>query len=115
MEKNFLKDSPLGKVSSYEGNYQPNLLCPLPRDVFRKKLGIENELPFYGYDLWNAYELSWLNQKGKPISAIAQFLMPCASPNIIEAKSFKLYLNSFHQTKFLLNDQNADMLQQQKT
>ncbi|MBS0350997.1 MAG: NADPH-dependent 7-cyano-7-deazaguanine reductase QueF, partial [Proteobacteria bacterium] len=103
MEKDLIIDqSPLGKPTVYRGEYNPDLLFPIARSPFRKDLGIESSLPFYGHDLWNAYELSWLDNKGKPISAIAQFLFPCTSPNLIEAKSFKLYLNSFHQTR--LND-----------
>ncbi len=92
--------SPLGKPATYSGNYRADLLFPIARAPFRESLGITDQPPFYGYDLWNAYEFSWLNPKGKPISAIAQFVWPCGSPNIIESKSFKLYLNSFHQTRF---------------
>lgn len=51
-------------------------------------------------DIWNAYELSWLNLRGKPQIAIATFFIPADSPNIIESKSFKLYLGSFAQTQF---------------
>ena len=93
-------ESPLGKPTTYEGHYNPDLLFPIARSPFRASLGIQDQLPFYGHDLWNSYEFSWLNNKGKPVSAIAQFLIPSASPNIIESKSFKLYLNSFHQTQF---------------
>ena len=95
-----IAQSPLGKPATYSGNYRPDLLFPIARAPFRESLGISSTPPFYGYDLWNSYELSWLNPKGKPISAIAQFVLPCASVNLIEAKSFKLYLNSFHQTRF---------------
>lgn len=96
-----LKQSPLGKSVTYCGDYQPALLFALPRSLKRECLGIHGETPpFYGFDLWNAYEFSWLNPKGKPIAAIAQFLIPCGSPQLIESKAFKLYLNSFHQTQF---------------
>lgn len=104
--------SPLGKTTTYAGEYNPSLLFPIAREPFRKPLGIKGALPFYGHDLWNAYELSWLNAKGKPTSSIAQFLFPCFSPNIIEAKSFKLYLNSFHQTRFDTLEEVKDTLNQ---
>lgn len=102
--------SPLGKTVTYGGEYSAELLFPIARAPFRESLGISGALPFHGHDLWNAYELSWLNHKGKPISAIAQFLFPCFSPNIIEAKSFKLYLNSFHQTRFESAEQVTEIL-----
>jgi 7-cyano-7-deazaguanine reductase len=102
--------SPLGKPVTYGGVYQPNLLFPVARAPFRESLGISNEHPFYGYDLWNAYEFSWLNSKGKPVNAIAQFVLPCGSPNIIESKSFKLYLNSFHQTQFNSMEEVSEIL-----
>lgn len=92
--------SPLGKTVSYDGNYEPRLLFPIARGPFREALGVTGNLPFHGHDLWNAYEFSWLNTKGKPVNVVAQFLFPCSSPNLIEAKSFKLYLNSFHYTRF---------------
>lgn len=96
-----LKESHLGKTVEYLGDYDPSLLFSLPRSLKREALGINGEsLPFYGFDLWNTYEFSWLNEKGKPISAIGQFLIPCQSPKLIESKAFKLYLNSFHQTRF---------------
>lgn len=84
---------------------KPSLLSPVSRNTFRSKLGIQGSPPFYGYDLWNAYEFSWLDKKGQPISAIAQFLIPSHSPNLIEAESFALYLNSFHQASFNHRDE----------
>lgn len=95
-----LEDSPLGKVSTYKDTYSPELLFPIPRKQKREEIGIQGKLPFGGVDIWNAYELSWLNPKGKPEVAIAEIHVPCTSPNIIESKSFKLYLNSLNQTKF---------------
>lgn len=94
------QQSPLGKVSAYIDTYDASLLFPIPRRIKRSELGIEDGLPFDGVDIWNAYELSWLNKKGKPIVAIADFSIPISSPNLIESKSLKLYLNSFNQTKF---------------
>lgn len=101
----YLTNSPLGKKSNYISTYQPNLLYPIARSIQRENIGIHDSLPFYGVDVWNAYELSWLNTKGKPVVAIAQFQLPCFSPNIIESKSFKLYLNSFNNTKFTSLDE----------
>ncbi len=91
--------SPLGKAVSYKTEYDPTLLFPIPRKGKRDEIGVGAALPFMGVDIWNAYELSWLNQRGKPEVAIATFLIPAESPNIVESKSFKLYLNSFNQTK----------------
>jgi 7-cyano-7-deazaguanine reductase len=77
------------------------LLYPIPRQLKRSELGIaDGALPFVGEDLWNAYELSWLNAKGKPQVAVATFRVPADSPNLVESKSLKLYLNSFNQTSF---------------
>ncbi|MEA3543715.1 MAG: NADPH-dependent 7-cyano-7-deazaguanine reductase QueF [Thermodesulfobacteriota bacterium] len=90
---------PLGKVTPYQTEYNPELLCPFPRQIKRDVIGITGDLPFGGYDIWNAFELSWLNQKGKPVVAMGEFHLPCETPNLIESKSFKLYLNSFNQTR----------------
>ncbi|WP_020409507.1 NADPH-dependent 7-cyano-7-deazaguanine reductase QueF [Hahella ganghwensis] len=90
----------LGQSTEYPEHYDPKLLTPIPRQANREKLGISGELPFLGEDLWNGYELSWLNPKGKPVAAIGVFRIPADSPNIIESKSFKLYLNSFNQTSY---------------
>ncbi|MFT2111299.1 NADPH-dependent 7-cyano-7-deazaguanine reductase QueF [Marinomonas sp. 2405UD68-3] len=92
---------PLGQQTEYVSHYDVDLLFPIPRVDKWSEMGIESEkLPFYGEDIWNAYEVSWLDQKGKPIVVVAEFRFPCNSPNIIESKSFKLYLNSFNQTSF---------------
>ena len=92
----------LGQQSAYPNQYDPGLLFPIPRSENRKKLGIEegSHLPFLGVDLWNAFELSWLNPKGKPQIALAEFAIPAESPYMIESKSFKLYLNSLNQHRF---------------
>lgn len=92
----------LGQQSVYPDHYDPGLLFPIPRAENRKKLGIEegSRLPFLGIDLWNAFELSWLNPKGKPQIALAEFTIPAESPFMIESKSFKLYLNSLNQHHF---------------
>jgi 7-cyano-7-deazaguanine reductase len=91
--------SPLGKSSAYQTQYAPELLFPIPRQQKRDELGLTGTLPFFGVDIWNAYELSWLNMRGKPQVAIATVTAPADSPNIVESKSFKLYLNSFNQTR----------------
>jgi 7-cyano-7-deazaguanine reductase len=96
-----LSNLTLGKTTDYISQYNADLLQGVPRSLNRDSLSLTaNNLPFYGEDVWYGYELSWLNSKGKPVVAVAEFRFPCASVNIIESKSFKLYLNSFNQTKF---------------
>lgn len=92
-------DSPLGKTAAYRTDYAPELLFPIARQGKRDELNLNGTLPFFGVDIWNAYEVSWLNMRGKPQVAIATITAPADSPNIIESKSFKLYLNSFNQTR----------------
>ncbi len=93
--------SPLGKATAYRSDYAPELLYPFPRQLKRSELGLNDAaLPFVGEDLWNAYELSWLNPRGKPVVAVGSFRVPADTPNLIESKSLKLYLNSFNQTPF---------------
>lgn len=95
------EQSELGKKSAYESNYNPDKLFPIPRQKNRDSLGIQiKQLPFYGFDYWNHYEVSWLNEKGKPIVALAEIIYSCDSINIIESKSMKLYFNSFNNTYF---------------
>jgi len=101
---------PLGKEVSYPKGYDASLLFPMPRLDARLTLGLTSlpassttlpgALPFKGFDLWNAYELSWLNAKGLPKVVLLRLKVPCTSPSIIESKSLKLYLNSFNQTRF---------------
>lgn len=98
-QMNPVEHSPLGKAVSYSDSYSPELLFPIPRSGKRREIGVPSPLPFHGVDIWNAYELSWLDPRGKPVVALAEFRVPAASPNIIESKSFKLYLNSFAQTR----------------
>ncbi|RIQ52239.1 NADPH-dependent 7-cyano-7-deazaguanine reductase QueF [Bordetella avium] len=94
-----LSDAPLGHNVAYPSEYNAALLFPIARAENRAGLGLDGALPFDGTDIWNAYELSWLDAKGKPRIAMASFRIPASSPNIIESKSFKLYLNSFNQTR----------------
>lgn len=96
-----LENAPLGKKSAYVDRYDASLLFPITRKIKRDEINISESLPFHGYDLWNAYELSWLDMKGKPVVALARIIIPCDSENLIESKSLKLYFNSFNQTAFL--------------
>jgi 7-cyano-7-deazaguanine reductase len=107
--------SPLGKSSAYQSEYAPELLFPIPRLQKREEIGLgagSGTLPFFGVDIWNAYELSWLNMRGKPQVAIATITAPADSPNIVESKSFKLYLNSFNQTRIAGLDALVELLRQ---
>jgi len=91
----------LGKSTQYCSEYTADLLQGVPRSLNRDDLALtQNKLPFVGEDVWYGYELSWLNDKGKPVVAVAEFRFACTSENIVESKSFKLYLNSFNQTRF---------------
>jgi len=94
------EQSQLGKASAYVDQYDASLLFPIPRLGKRAEIGVTGTPPFFGADLWTAFELSWLNPRGKPQVALAHITVPCESPNIIESKSFKLYLNSFNNTRF---------------
>jgi 7-cyano-7-deazaguanine reductase len=95
-----LTDSPLGKNSKYPDQYAPELLFPVARSPLRKEIGINENLPFYGADFWTAYEISWLDLRGKPRVAMGRLNVPATSPKIVESKSLKLYLNSFNQSRF---------------
>lgn len=94
------EDSELGKKSEYVTSYDPELLFAIPRKSKRDEIAVPEILPFYGFDLWNHYEVSWLNEKGKPVVAIAEIIYGCETPKLIESKSMKLYFNSFNQTVF---------------
>ena len=97
---NHPEHSQLGKTSAYVDQYDASLLFPIPRAGKRAELGLSASTPFFGADMWTAFELSWLNLRGKPQVALAHFTVPCETPNLIESKSFKLYLNSFNNTQF---------------
>lgn len=105
--------SQLGKVSAYQTEYDASLIFPIPRQTKRDEIGVLAgvALPFFGMDWWNAYEVSWLNLRGKPQVAIVSVMAPADSPNIVESKSFKLYLNSFNQTKLAGVDALRSLLQ----
>jgi len=94
------EQSQLGKVSAYPDRYDATQLYPIARAPNRSEIGVGATLPFLGADLWTAFELGWLNRRGKPQVALGHFTVPCETPNIIESKSFKLYLGSFNNTPF---------------
>ena len=94
------EESQLGKPVAYPDRYDASLLYPIARASKREEIGIAGAPPFFGADLWTAYELSWLNPRGKPQLALAHFTIPCETPNITESKSLKLYLGSFNGTVF---------------
>lgn len=106
-----IDQSPLGRATSYPSQYAPELLFPIARDLSREQL--PKPVPvFYGFDIWTGYEISWLDASGKPSVAIAEFRVPCESQCIIESKSFKLYLNSYNQSRFASTDEVIQRMEQ---
>jgi len=94
----------LGKVSKYKSTYDPSLLVREPRSSNRLHLNIkDDDLPFIGYDTWNAYEVSALVDSGLPVAGVAKIVYPASSKYIVESKSIKLYFNSFNMTKIGVN------------
>lgn len=92
---------PLGKETPYPNRYDPTLLYPISRTMGRNAIGVDGQaLPFIGWDLWRGYEASWLGVKGLPQVALLKVWVPATSPNIVESKSFKLYLNSLNNEIF---------------
>lgn len=101
MSANTTAGSLLGRDTAYPTHYDAGLLYPIPRALARAQLGIAAEtLPFIGHDRWQAFELSWLDARGKPHVATATLHVPAESPSLIESKSLKLYLNSFNASRF---------------
>lgn len=90
----------LGKNTPVVEVYSPELLYPIPRKIARTTIGVGDSLPFAGVDLWHAYELSWLDGTGKPVVRVGRFSVPATTTNIVESKSFKLYLNSLNSHRF---------------
>ncbi len=90
----------LGRHTPVLQEYAPDILHSIPRATARQHLGIGTALPFHGADLWHAYEMSWLDNDGKPVVRVGRFTVPASSPHIVESKSFKLYLNSLNSTRF---------------
>jgi 7-cyano-7-deazaguanine reductase len=110
MTQNTPEQSQLGQASAYVDQYDAGLLFPLPRETKRREIGITGSVPFLGADLWTAFELSWLNPRGKPQVALAHITVPCESTHIVESKSFKLYLNSFNNSSFASADAVRDRI-----
>jgi 7-cyano-7-deazaguanine reductase len=104
------RDMLLGKHTPVVDDYSPQLLYPIPRSQGRDRLGLSNPLPFYGADLWHAYELSWLDAGGRPVARVGRFIIPADSPNMVESKSFKLYLNSLNSSRFSSDEEAAGVL-----
>ena len=102
---NSADQSQLGKPTPYVDQYDASVLFPIARAGKRAEIGIAGAAPFFGADMWTAFELSWLNPRGKPQVALAHFTVPCETFNIVESKSLKLYLNSFNNTKFATADE----------
>jgi 7-cyano-7-deazaguanine reductase len=108
--------SALGKHTVYLDQYDPGVLFALPRQTKRAELGlVATDVPFMGVDMWTAYELGWLNTKGKPQVAVAQVLVPAHSPCMIESKSLKLYFNGFNNTQFESAQQVQTLMEQDLT
>lgn len=106
-------NSDLGRFVEYDNEYNPHRLYPIPRMGKRLEIGIESLVPpFYGFDCWNHYEVSWLNEKGKPIVAIAKIVYDCHSPMIVESKSLKLYFNSLNQSRFANSEAVQEVIRQ---
>lgn len=98
-------DLPLGREVDYPDTYSPDVLVAIPRAGARKELGLSGDaLPFLGEDIWNAWELSWLTPDGRPDIAVIEIRLPADSPNIVESKSLKLYLNSFAMSEYESRD-----------
>lgn len=95
-----MKELLLGRHTPVVEVYSPELLYPIPRSEGRASLGIGGALPFYGVDVWYAYEMSWLDDSGRPVSRVGRFTIPATSANLIESKSFKLYLNSLNSSTY---------------
>lgn len=102
--------NPLGERSAYPETYAPEVLCAVPRREGRERLGVRAPLPFRGEDLWNAWELSWLDPHGKPCIATALLRVPADSTNLVESKSLKLYLGSFAMSRFEHGEQVASVI-----
>lgn len=95
------ENSSLGREVDYPTQYDAGLLFPIPRAAARSEIGLSGQgLPFLGEDRWHVYELGWLDARGKPCVATATLWVPATSPNLIESKSLKLYLNSLNGARF---------------
>jgi 7-cyano-7-deazaguanine reductase len=109
LQKTVEASAPLGQKSAYPKGYDKSLLHPVRRADQRAAMAMPT-IKWLGADLWNAYELAWLNQAGKPVRACATFSIPADSTFLAESKSVKLYLNSLNHTRFLDGTQVADLI-----
>ncbi|NOT88089.1 MAG: NADPH-dependent 7-cyano-7-deazaguanine reductase QueF [Lysobacter sp.] len=106
-----IHDIPLGREVAYPSHYDPGLLFPIPRAQARDEIGVDaRALPFIGHDRWHAYELSWLDERGKPAVATATLEIPATAQFLIESKSLKLYLNSLNAARFATAEAARDTL-----
>jgi 7-cyano-7-deazaguanine reductase len=105
-----MTNNPLGDQTSYPTKYSPDVLYPIPRWPARSLLEIDKKIQMYGLDHWQAYEMSWLDPKGKPQFAIGEFFFNAESENIVESKSLKLYLNSLNNEKYESIDSVSDIV-----
>lgn len=112
MASDYGQDMPLGRQTPVVERYAPELLYPIPRAAGRAALGCEGALPFHGTDLWHAYEISWLDAGGMPVVRVGRVRIPASSPNLVESKSFKLYLNSLNNTRFASEEELAARIRQ---
>lgn len=94
-------EAPLGRQVEYPATVDPSVLFPISRADARTPLRIEAAaLPFAGSDIWNAWEFSWLDARGKPCVAVTELRVSCDSPNLVESKSLKLYLGGYAMIRF---------------
>jgi len=105
------EEMPLGREVPYPEQYAPELLFAMPRARHRARLGLDQDLPFRGADIWNAWELTWLDPNGMPQYATAEIRIPCDSPNIVESKSLKLYLDSFAMSRYASGEDVAETVE----
>jgi len=110
-----MSKNPLGKPTDYADGYSPGVLYAVPRIEARAALGLGAKLPFRGEDIWNAWELTWLDLSGKPIAATASFTVRADSANLIESKSLKLYLNSLAMSRYASQDEVAEIIRHDLT
>jgi len=106
MADQFSREILLGRHTPVIEVYSPELLYPISRSEARDALGLTSPMPFFGVDLWHAYEMSWLDSNKKPVSRVGRFTIPATTPHLVESKSFKLYLNSLN-NKIFDSEQSA--------
>lgn len=101
---------PLGRPTGIPEKYAPEVLFGISREVARRTFISQPELPFRGEDIWNAWELTWLDITGKPSVGTATIRVPADSANIVESKSLKLYLNSFANSPYASSELLAEVI-----